>query len=174
MSRCKWIILILIISATASLIFIVAIFYNNREPERRMTVATVNGVPIYQDEIEKALKLYQNSPLTYEDVLTSAIREELVVQEAGKMGFAISDNELNEKIKDYERSFPRIYEELLSQYGSFEGFKQSYLYLLRYNFAKEKIKKEFEESSQQKCSFQDYFEEWIDSLQKGATITYHQ
>lgn len=152
-----------------------SIFSDNSE-----IAAEVNGVPIYRYEIERVLNLYVDSELTYDSVVNSAVREELVIQAAKENGLGISDKDLEKKMAEYKIAFPKVYEKLVIQYGSEKKFAQSYAYLLDYNAMKESVIQGYKETmglTDDQCSedaLESYFNSWVDSLLEDANIQYYK
>lgn len=158
----------------AIVLLILRINYRSNTSEREKIAVVVNGVPIYCYEIERTIDLYPEDTLSYELTLNAAIREELVVQQSVEMGFSISEEELERKIEEYKKSFPKIFEDIVAQYESYDEFQQSYLYLIKYDYVSEIKRDEYNNITPTGESFEEFFENWIDLLEENADIDYYE
>lgn len=100
----KW--LTIIVSAIAVLAIILGIYFiftSVSETEEPSTVAAVvNGVPIYNTDVDTRMKIIQtteNPFVTRDEALNNTINQELLVQEAENLGFKVSDEEVLETLK---------------------------------------------------------------------------
>ena len=88
-----------------------------KRPEEKGIVARVNGEPITLKEFNKVLLPYSPSkeeiPGLRRMVLDQLIEERLKLQEARRLGLAVTDEELNQRIKETMGSYPK------SEFGTF-------------------------------------------------------
>ncbi len=91
-------------------------------------VAYVNGKPIYLSEIEMRHALYQGV-YSKEEFLNQSILEEMLLQEAQKQGFSVTDDEFNEMMDLYLQSYNLTKGELDNQLkelgSSYKEFEKS-------------------------------------------------
>ena len=94
-----------------SLVVILLIFGCRKKPEEKGIVARVNGEPITLGEFNKALSPYSPSreeiPALKRRVLDQLIEKRLKLQEARRLGLAVTDEELNRRIKETIGSYPK-------------------------------------------------------------------
>lgn len=122
--------------------FLVLIFftYNNHNLNKNDIAVTVNGEPIYENEIENALNRYEDkTDITREDFITIAAKEVLVVQEAEKLGITIESNDLDQRISILKEDYPKFYDLAIKQYKNISVYKEALKYRMLYNKVKEKI-----------------------------------
>ncbi len=82
-----------------------------KRPEEKGIVARVNGEPITLEEFNKALSPYSPSkeelPALKRRVLDHLIESRIKLQEARRLGLAVTDEELNQRIKETMGSYPK-------------------------------------------------------------------
>ncbi|MQY69773.1 MAG: hypothetical protein GH145_02780 [Firmicutes bacterium] len=93
------------------LVVILLIFGCRKKPEEKGIVARVNGEPITLEEFNKTLLPYSPSkeelPTLKRRVLDQLIEKNLKLQEARRLGLAVTDEELNQRIKETMGSYPK-------------------------------------------------------------------
>lgn len=101
-----WIVpvIIILLLVAAAVILIPKINLDNEEQEavNESIVATVNGQAIYQSELDArwaAIPAQNKMFLTIDQVLEALIQETLFLQEAQRLGVAVSDEELDQAIE---------------------------------------------------------------------------
>ncbi|MBU4129128.1 peptidyl-prolyl cis-trans isomerase [bacterium] len=94
-----------------SLVVILLFTGCRKRPEEKGIVARVNGEPITLEEFNKVLLPYSPSkeeiPGLKRRVLDQLIEKRLNLQEARRMGLAVTDEELNQRIKETMGSYPK-------------------------------------------------------------------
>lgn len=82
-----------------------------KKPEEKGIVVWVNGEPITLQEFQKSLSLYSPSseelPALKRRVFERLIEKRLKLQEARRLGFTVTDEELNQRIRGIMGSHPR-------------------------------------------------------------------
>lgn len=82
-----------------------------KKPEEKGIVARVNGEPVTSEEFNKALLPYSPSkeeiPALKRRVLDQLIEKRLELQEARKLELTVTDEELNQRIKETMGSYPK-------------------------------------------------------------------
>ncbi|HEA46893.1 MAG TPA: hypothetical protein ENH97_00585 [bacterium] len=93
------------------LVVILLISGCRKKPEEKGIVARVNGEPITLEEFNKALLPYSPSkeeiPGLKRRVLDQLIEKRLKLQEARRLGLRVTDEELNQRIKETMSSYPK-------------------------------------------------------------------
>jgi len=94
-----------------SLVVILLISGCKKRPEEKGIVARVNGEPITLKEFNKALLPYSPSkeeiPGLKRRLLDQLIEKKLKIQEARRLGLVVTDEELNQRIKETMGSYPK-------------------------------------------------------------------
>lgn len=94
-----------------SLVVILLFTGCRKRPEEKGIVARVNGEPITLEEFNKVLLPYSPSkeeiPGLKRRVLDQLIEKRLNLQEARRLGLAVTDEELNQRIKETMGSYPK-------------------------------------------------------------------
>ncbi len=82
-----------------------------KKPEEKGIVARFNGEPITLEEFNKALSPYSPSreeiPALKRRVLDQLIEKRLKLQEARRLGLRVTDEELNQRIRETMGSYPK-------------------------------------------------------------------
>lgn len=93
------------------LVVILLISGCRKRPEEKGIVARVNGDPVTLEEFNKALLPYSPSkeeiPGLKRRLLDQLIEKKLKLQEARRLGLAVTDEELNQRIKETMGSYPK-------------------------------------------------------------------
>jgi len=93
------------------LVVILLISGCKKRPEEKGIVARVNGEPITLEEFNKTLLPYSPSkeelPALKRRVLDQLIEKGLKLQEARRLGLAVTDEELHQRIKETMGSYPK-------------------------------------------------------------------
>ena len=115
------------------------LFYIQRLKDNNNVIATVNGVPIYEYEVENALSRYKEIDITRQDIITTAAKEILVVQEAERLSVIIDSKDINQRVKSLKEEYPEFYELAIKQYKTVSAYKEALEYKMIYDKVKEKI-----------------------------------
>jgi len=130
----------LLICIFFAILFLILIFFSYYNLNNNDIAVTINGEPIYENEIENALNRYEGkTDITREDFITIAAKEVLVVQEADKLGITIESNDLDQRIKILKEDYPKFYDLAIKQYKNISVYKEALKYRMLYNKVKEKI-----------------------------------
>jgi parvulin-like peptidyl-prolyl isomerase len=93
------------------LVIILLISGCRKRPEEKGMVARVNGEPITLEEFNKALLPYSPSkeelPALRRRVLNQLIEKRLKIQEARRLGMTVTDEELNQRIRETMGPYPK-------------------------------------------------------------------
>lgn len=99
----KWI--TIIVTAIAIIAVVLAayfIFTSVTNKEANTVAAVVNGVAIYNSDVDTRMQIIKNTEnpfITKEETLEETINQELLVQEAKKLGIQVTDKELEDTLK---------------------------------------------------------------------------
>ena len=95
--------------------------------------ALVNGRPIGMETLVSVARAGSNGPVDepskrrlHGQILEQLIEEELIVQEAGRLGIRVSEDELDQRIKEIKADYPgRAFDEMLiREYVDFKVWKK--------------------------------------------------
>lgn len=99
----KWITIIVVAIAIVAVVLIAYFVFNRVTKQIPDTIAAmVNGVPIYNSDVNTRMKIIQNTEnpfITREQTLEQTINQELIVQEAKKLNIRVTDKEMEDALK---------------------------------------------------------------------------
>lgn len=132
-------------------------------------VASVNGKPIYLSDIEMRHALYQGI-YSKEEFLNQTITETILLQEAQKQGFSVSDEEFNEMMNIFLVSSGTTKENLDKQLkvlgSSYEEFEESSRERVNINLLLESVLVNITVTEKE---MKDYYTEVKDDLPENVT-----
>ncbi len=117
---------------------------SNASISNKNVLITVNGEPIFEEELEKIKLKYEEKKLTDSEIIEGMILELITLQQADKFSISISQEDVDSRYNELvnlEQSL--FYEKAIEQYGSEENYKDSLYYKLVYDEVSTKIKKSF-------------------------------
>lgn len=108
---------------------------------------TVNGEPIYEEELEQIKSKYEENGLTESEIVEGMILELITLQQADEFMISVSQEEIDvryDELVELEQSL--FYEKAIEQYGSEEKYKEALYYKLIFDEVSTKIKASFSDA----------------------------
>lgn len=109
----------------------IVIIYCIKSHEKELIVATVNGEPVYQSDLDRVSELGTN--ITNDEIIELVMKELIVYQEAKNLGFNIEDDVVESRILSLKEEMPELYLLCIEQYGSEEAYKKALSYTILYD-----------------------------------------
>ena len=120
----------------APVFFVLVVLLGACQPEMgEDEVARVNGRPITSGELAARQRVWAVTPMSKADTpglrrtaLNQLIEEELILQAAEKAGIKVSDKELDSRIDQIKKDFPRdsFEEMLIREYIDYEAWRENF------------------------------------------------
>lgn len=108
---------------------------------------TVNGEPIYKEELEKIKSKYEKNGLTESEIVEGMILELITLQQADELSISVSQEDVDSRYNELvDLEQPLFYEKAIEQYGSEENYKDALYYRLIYDEVSTKIKESFSDT----------------------------